>query len=361
MATNANETLPSLLQCVQELSVNGDEPPPRFIRKDLDEETPISHSLSDSIPIINLSLLSSPFSSSKEKETELAKLKSALTEWGFFQAVDHGVPTLLLDEVPRIGKEFFALPMQDKCKISNILEGKHEFLQGYGNDIEPAEDELCEWADRLNLMVKPFDQRNYKFWPTNPTRFRDIIDEYSMNVHLVAEIILKSMAISLGVKEDFFISPIKEMAPMSIMFNFYPPCSKPDLVYGIKPHTDSGAITILLQDREVEGLQILKGGQWVKVPIIPNALFVNIADQVEIMSNGVFKSVMHRVIPNSEKQRISVGMFFTIENETSLEPAMELISDTTPKLFKTMTSAEYGEIYVRRISQGLNTIDGARV
>lgn len=103
-----------------------------------------------------------------------------------------------------------------------------------------------------------------------------------MNMHLVAEIILKNMAISLGLKEDFFIGPIKEKAPASILFNFYPPCSKPDLVYGIKPHTDSGTITILLQDKEVEGLQILKGGKWVKVPIIPDALLVNIADQVEV-------------------------------------------------------------------------------
>lgn len=85
MATNTNATLPSLQQRVQELSVNGNEPSPKFIRKDLDEETPISHALSDSIPIINLHLLSSPSSSSKEKETELAKLKLALTEWGFFQ------------------------------------------------------------------------------------------------------------------------------------------------------------------------------------------------------------------------------------------------------------------------------------
>lgn len=75
----------------------------------------------------------------------------------------------------------------------------------------------------------------------------------------------------------------------------------------------------------------------------------------------MFKSVMHRVIPNSEKQRISAALFFAMENEKCLEPAMELISDTTPKLFKTMTAAEYRKIHVRRIQQGLNTIDGARV
>lgn len=79
------------------------------------------------------------------------------------------------------------------------------------------------------------------------------------------------------------------------------------------------------------------------------------------MSNGVFKSAMHRVIPNSKKLRISVAMFYVPENENDLEPALELISDTTPKLFKKMTSAEYGEIFYQRTSQGLGTIDAARI
>lgn len=89
-----------------------------------------------------------------------------------FQAVDHGAPTLLLDEMRSIEKEFFDLPMQEKCKSSIILEGKDDYLQGYGHDIVPSEDEPVEWIDQLHLVVKPFDQRNYKFWPANPTRFR---------------------------------------------------------------------------------------------------------------------------------------------------------------------------------------------
>lgn len=76
------------------------------------------------------------------------------------------------------------------------------------------------------------------------------------------------------------------------MFNFYPPCSRLDLVYGIKPHTDGGAITILLQDKEEEGLQVLKDGQWAKVPIVLNVLLVNVADQEEVLSIVHFYQIL---------------------------------------------------------------------
>ncbi|KAG9138710.1 hypothetical protein Leryth_027227 [Lithospermum erythrorhizon] len=39
--------------------------------------------------------------------------------------------------------------------------------------------------------------------------------------------------------------------------------------------------------REVEGLQVLKDEQWYSVPIIPNAILVNLGDQAEIMSISV--------------------------------------------------------------------------
>jgi isopenicillin N synthase-like dioxygenase len=50
----------------------------------------------------------------------------------------------------------------------------------------------------------------------------------------------------------------------------------------LKPHTDESSITFVLQDKEVEGLQVLKDNQWFKVPIIPDALVINVGDQLEV-------------------------------------------------------------------------------
>lgn len=71
---------------VQEMSINGDEPPARYIVKDGSLGPATSSSPLVPIPVIDLSLLSLSSSlSSKEEVDELEKLKSALGTWGCFQ------------------------------------------------------------------------------------------------------------------------------------------------------------------------------------------------------------------------------------------------------------------------------------
>ncbi|KAH0850897.1 hypothetical protein HID58_095149 [Brassica napus] len=65
---------------------------------------------------------------------------------------------------------------------------------------------------------------------------------------------------------------------MDTRFNLYPPCPRPDKVIGVKPHADGSAFTLLLPDKD-------------------------------IMSNGIYKSPVHRVVTNREKERISVATF----------------------------------------------------
>ena len=57
----------------------------------------------------------------------------------------------------------------------------------------------------------------------------------------------------------------------------------PDHVLGLKPHADGSTITFLLQDKLVQGLQGLKYDQWFKVPIILDALVINVGDQTEVI------------------------------------------------------------------------------
>lgn len=67
---------------VQEMVLNGEEPPPPYICRD-DDYTQNVPSASWSLPIIDFVLLSSPSPATKQKELE--KLKSSLTSWGCFQ------------------------------------------------------------------------------------------------------------------------------------------------------------------------------------------------------------------------------------------------------------------------------------
>ncbi|GAB2226485.1 hypothetical protein Droror1_Dr00022295 [Drosera rotundifolia] len=136
-------------------------------------------------------------------------------------------------------------------------------------------------------------------------------------------------------------------------FNFYPRCPLPDQVLGIKPHTDGPALTILLQNKEVEGLQVLEDDQWFKVPVIPDALFINVGDQCEIMSNGVFNSPVHRVVTNSERERVSMAMFCTPDPENKIGPVAELINDGQPQLYRNVKN--YPTIFYHYYQLGENS------
>jgi isopenicillin N synthase-like dioxygenase len=73
----------------------------------------------------------------------------------------------------------------------------------------------------------------------------------------------------------------------SMRMTFYPPCSQPELVVGLSPHSDLTGITILHQVNGVDGLQIKKGGVWIPVNFLPDAFVVNVGDIMEVCQTSL--------------------------------------------------------------------------
>ncbi|XP_074281174.1 codeine O-demethylase-like isoform X1 [Silene latifolia] len=281
----------------------------------------------DSNIIIDLQLLLDFSSPCAEKE--LLKLRDALSSWGCFQLVNHGVASSLMDQLHSVGKEFFALPLEEKQKYSRTVE----WFEGYGCDVV-SEDQPINWNDRLHLRIHPPEQRNLKLWPDIVPNFRETLDEYASEMQKVLEIMLKAIAKSLSLEENTFSNQLGENGTFFARFNFYPPCPDPDRVLGLRPHSDGTLITILLQDKDVEGLQVLKDDQWYKVPVIPNALVINVGDQLEILTNGILKSSVHRAVIDKEKERMSVAVPSSVAIDNEIGPLSELFDKDRPKLYK---------------------------
>ncbi|XP_022755203.1 protein SRG1-like isoform X2 [Durio zibethinus] len=314
-----------LPKSVQEMSMNGDEPPPEFHVKDNSFGCTYSSDLaaSGSVPVIDLSLLLS-------SKDELEKLRLALESVGCFQAIGHGISSSFIDKVREVAKQFFGLPQEEKQKYSRAVNE----VEGYGHDLIVSEKQVLDWNSRLFLRVFPEHQRKINLWPESPDSFREMLHEYSTKLKQMMDLLFKAMSKSLNLEENSFSDQFGDNPVMQVRFNFYPPCSRPDKVLGVKPHSDRSGITVLLQDEEVEGLQIVKDGRWITVPVIPHALVVNLGDQMQIMSNGIFKSAVHRVVTNTDKLRISVAMFNEAEPEKEIGPVEGLIDDNRPRLYR---------------------------
>ncbi|KDO73519.1 hypothetical protein CISIN_1g018989mg [Citrus sinensis] len=298
----------SVSKTIEQMVTHSEQPSSGFIVKETKFGSIESSPPLGPFPVIDMSL----FSSQEHVGTELEKLKSSLSSAGCFQVVGHGMSDSFLDRVREVAVEFFQLPAEEKQKHARAV-----------NEIEG-----------------------------------EILNEYAMKLKTVTEVLSKAIAKSLNLEEYSFLNQFGDQALMQVRFNFYPPCSRPDLVHGVKPHTDRSGITILLQDREVEGLQIRVDGKWYRVPVIPHALVVNLGDQMQIMTNGIYKSPMHRVVTNTEKLRISIAAFTEPEPENEIGPVDQLIDEQRPKLYRNVRN--YGAINYECYQKGLVALDTVR-
>lgn len=122
-------------------------------------------------------------------------------------------------------------------------------------------------------------------------RHRETVEAYSVEIGKVIEKLLGSLSLIMGMEKDSLLGLHEEMTTI-LRVNDYPPCSMPDQVMGLSPHSDATSITILMQDDDVTGLQIRHDGGWVPVKPIPNSLVVNIGDVMEVCtypSNFLFE------------------------------------------------------------------------
>lgn len=94
--------------------------------------------------------------------------------------------------------------------------------------------------------------------------------------------ILRAMAKILELDEEDFIKQLGASPQAYARFNYYPPCPRPELVLGIKAHSDGPVLTVLLVDREVGGLQVQRENTWFNVPSVPHTLVINLGDSLEV-------------------------------------------------------------------------------
>ncbi|KAI3867842.1 hypothetical protein MKW92_021926 [Papaver armeniacum] len=342
---------------VQELAKQSlAEVPARYIRTDQDLLTNVSgSSMIETVPVIDLEKLLSP--EPVIRELELERLHTACKQWGFFQMKNHGVDILLVEKVKSQIQGFFNLPMDEKKKFWQI-EGD---LEGFGQAFVMSEDQKLDWGDMFFMLTLPRHTRKPRLFAKLPLLLRETIESYSSEMSKLGMTLLKLMGKALKI-ETRVMEELFEDGRQAIKMNYYPPCPQPEHVLGATPHSDVTGLTILLQLNQVEGLQIRKENMWVPIKPLPNAFVVNIGDLLEIMSNGIYRSVEHRVTVNSTKERLSFATFISPKMKSEIGPIHDMITPETPALFRTVRYEDYlRKYYTRTVLDGKSFLDYMRV
>ncbi|KAK1284985.1 Protein SRG1 [Acorus calamus] len=184
-----------------------------------------------------------------------------------------------------------------------------------------------------------------RFWPTQPTSFRETLEQYSSELMKVTDSLLRVMAKNLGIDPDVLINKFKDGMQMMRM-NYYPLCPQADKALGHSPHSDASGLTILLQINEVQGLQIMKGNNWVPVTPLPESFVVNIGDVIESLSNGKYRSINHRCTVDPEKERLSIASFQSPGSDADIGPLPELVRDGVEVYYNNMSYGKFLHLFM---------------
>ncbi|WMV15708.1 hypothetical protein MTR67_009093 [Solanum verrucosum] len=323
--------------------------PARYVRPE--QESPVTYA-GALVPVIDLQKLISGDS----MDSELQKLHSACQQWGFLQVINHGVTPSILEDFKREVIDLFKLPMEEKKKLWQ----QEDSFEGFGNSFVVSEEQKLDWNDMFGIMTLPLRIRKVDLFQKLPSNLRGIIEAYSNEIKSLAMIIVCQLAKALRIDENEMRELFSD-GMQSMRMNYYPPCPEPHKTIGFSPHSDADALTILFQLDETEGLQVRNDDIWVPINPLPNALIVNIGDMMEIMSNGVYKSIEHRAIVNSNKERLSVATFSTFNLDSELGPAHSLIGPNNPPIFRRVVVQKYLQDFFARKLDGKSYLDVMKV
>ncbi|MCL7029805.1 hypothetical protein MKW94_024686 [Papaver nudicaule] len=333
--------------------------PPRYVhppseridRKDTIDSTPF---LSAPIDIAALLEEAGDDVDNDEKSEICKKLCEAAEKLGCFLVMNHGVSHEVMENAKRAAHIFFNLPPERKLSYSkeNSPCPTHVFS---ATGFTPQTGKSLEWKDYLSMLYVNDDQVR-KFWPEE---CRDAAVAYLKSANKMILAISRALLKGLGVEIDE--SMIRSYTDArTVNMNFYPPCPNPDLTVGVGRHSDLAALTILLQD-DIGGLFVKAQDKgWIEIPPVEDAHVINVGDTLEILSNGRYKSVEHRVLASNTRARVSVPIFVTPNRPTTIGPIPGLAEKDGETVYRQLLFGEYMDNYFKHDHQGKTTLDFAR-
>ncbi|KAK9063364.1 hypothetical protein SSX86_017234 [Deinandra increscens subsp. villosa] len=341
---------------VQTLSDTGSPTIPNQYIKPLSEQPSFSiQSDSLKIPIIDLYELIN--GDTTTQKAIMDQISIACREWGFFQLVNHGIGHELVDEALEVWRGFFHQSMEVKQDYANTPIT----YEGYGSRLGFQKGAILDWSDYFFLHYLPSTLKNHNKWPSQPPLLRGVTEEYLQEIVRLGKILLKVFSLNLGLQEDHLRGAFGgDDIGACLRVCFYPKCPQPDLTLGLSSHSDPGGMTFLLSDEHVSGLQVRKADEWITVKPVRHAIIVNIGDQIQVLTNGIYKSVEHRVVVNPHKERLSLAYFFNPKSDVLIKPATELVTSTKPTLYEPMTFDEYRRFIRTKGPQGKSQVESLK-
>lgn len=270
------------------------------------------------IPLINLG----------DTNGVTAAIEQACRDIGFMYVTGHGINPDVITAVRKSVVSYFAQPEETKIRdritrdnyrgyiplgffSPNVGADDADAYEGYKLHYESPEGDAVQSACHLYGPNR---------WPAAVPELQPAVGAYWRECDRVCEALLTALANIMGVAADEFLqlfeSPLTNMTLLH-----YPPLAQGMEGFGIHPHKDTDALTILAPD-PVGGLMVRcrDDREWIAAEPPGDALTVNIGDLLELWSGGYFVSTPHKVVNTSGAERYSFPYFAVPRFDTVVAP-----------------------------------------
>ena len=272
-------------------------------------------------------------------------LNRASEDVGFHQLIGHGVSATRIADTFAEVRRFHALPLETKQQIN--IDNPDWPISGAGY-LPIGERRLPRRAKgNLNeaFLIKSdrdIAMEDNQWLPDEVIPgFRAAIELFAREVSDLALRLLPVYAVALDLDPDFFAPAFKDPFWRLRMTHYPPDLERDDDEFGIAPHVDTTFFTLLLQDSP--GLTIFSAarGEWINVPLLPDAFVVNSGELLRQWSNDRFLSTRHFANNNNSGQaRYSIPLFFNATGDYPMTCLPSCTDENNPPKYPTISYLE---------------------
>lgn len=273
------------------------------------------------IPVLHLP----DYYADDKRDEFLLKLEEASRDVGFFALTGTGVDTELLDTAYSQMAEYFAQDFDTKMQL-NIPNGQRGYVPGESAKGEARIDfkEFYHIGRDLPDAALQRLSMEKNIWPKDPCGFQPAMERLYSALDECKDVLSNAYSEILGVDVNAMTEEGK-----SLLRAIHYPANPPEDAIWAGAHTDINLFTILPRST-ARGLQVRnQEGKWIDVIVPDGAFVINCADMLENLTNGYFRSSLHRVVdPGNREERFSAVFFVHPRSQDRLDPIHAFIEKT---------------------------------
>lgn len=288
----------------------------------------------EDIPVIDLADAEAP--------DTVRAIGRACRDWGFFQAIGHGVDPRLIANVQWQMRDFFAQPLAAKQAIVRSEQNPWGFYDRELTRQTPDWKQIYDVGPASGDVIRPQ-------WPAALPQFRPAIEAFYEACNSVSMRILNAISLSLGMPANALDRYFRPEHTSFLRLNYYPECPTPARPadasvarlghLGVNHHTDAGAVTVLFQDEP--GLEVFHDETWQLVRPRSDALVINIGDIVQVWSNDLYRAALHRALVRPDLARFTAAFFLNPPYSVDYAPLPSVVDAGHPARYRAINWGEF--------------------